>query len=63
MTIAPISDSVFDAKSSGNGILSHGIRIKENAYSIDQSEKDWSIYCRHSIWWRRRESNPRPKAL
>ena len=44
----PSATRFFDAKSSGNGILSHGIRIKENAYSIDQSEKDCPNYCRHS---------------
>ena len=33
----------YDAKSSGNGIPSHDIKIRENAYSIDQSEKDWSM--------------------
>ena len=28
---------------------------------FDQSEKDCLKYCRHSIWWRRGESNPCPK--
>ena len=30
---------------------------------FDRSERDCLKYCRHSIWWRRGESNPRPKTL